>query len=53
VFAPELVIDDGHADEAWQRVQEFQRTASRRVGTRRALRARLSLRSLRRGLPDG
>jgi hypothetical protein len=52
VFAPELVIDDGHADEAWKRVQEFQRVAARRVGPRRALRARLSLRSLRRGLPD-
>ena len=52
VFAPELVIDDGHADEAWKRVHEFQRAAARRVGARRALRARLSLRSLRRGLPD-
>lgn len=52
VYASELVIDDGHADDAWQRVHALQRQAAKRVGWRRALLARLSLRSLRRGLPD-
>ncbi len=52
VYASELVLDDGHADDAWQDVQEFAHQAGRSVGRRRALRARLSTRSLRRGLPD-
>lgn len=52
VFAPDLIIDDGHADDSWQRIAEFQRQTSKLVGRRRSLRARLSTRSLRRGLPD-
>lgn len=52
VYSSELVFDDGHADDAWSDVQDFAREAGRNVGRRRSLRARLSTRSLRRGLPD-
>jgi transglutaminase-like putative cysteine protease len=52
VYSSELVLDDGHADDVWDDVDQFTRAAGADVGRRRALRALLSTRSLRRKLPS-
>ena len=57
VLATRTVFDDAPLeamsdDEAWEQLREFEQAARQRVSWWRWTRARLSLRSLRRGLPD-
>lgn len=44
--------DDDLADDAWDQLHQFERTTAQELGRWRYLRAKLSLRSFRRGLPD-
>ena len=51
VFAP-VPPSVAEAEAAWEDVERFERTAAASMGRSRFTRGRLSVRSLRRGLPD-